>query len=71
MLRRILVAYREHGELIKQMEGSASEEERGALQREQERLLVRMESKEEQISKLCKHKLQVGLRNNYHFASIV
>ncbi|XP_014326150.1 centrosomal protein of 57 kDa-like [Xiphophorus maculatus] len=49
----------EHGELIKQMEGSASEEERGALQREQERLLVRMESKEEQISKLCKHKLQI------------
>ncbi|XP_043976569.1 centrosomal protein of 57 kDa [Gambusia affinis] len=49
----------EHGDLIKQMEASASEEERGTLQMEQERLLLRMESKEEQISKLCKHKSQI------------
>ncbi|XP_014871975.1 centrosomal protein of 57 kDa isoform X1 [Poecilia latipinna] len=49
----------EHGELMKQMEESASEKERGALQREQDRLLLRMESKEEQISKLCKHKSQI------------
>lgn len=71
MLRRILVAYREHGDLIKQMEASASEEERRTLQMEQERLLLRMESKEEQISKLCKHKSQVGLCSNYHFTSVV
>ncbi|XP_007549428.1 centrosomal protein of 57 kDa isoform X1 [Poecilia formosa] len=49
----------EHGELMKQMEESASEKERGALQRDQDRLLLRMESKEEQISKLCKHKSQI------------
>ncbi|XP_014860600.1 PREDICTED: centrosomal protein of 57 kDa isoform X1 [Poecilia mexicana] len=49
----------EHSELMKQMEESASEKERGALQRDQDRLLLRMESKEEQISKLCKHKSQI------------
>ncbi|XP_008423926.1 centrosomal protein of 57 kDa isoform X1 [Poecilia reticulata] len=49
----------EHSELMKQMEESASEKEKGALQREQDRLLLRMESKEEQISKLCKHKSQI------------
>uniref|UniRef100_A0A087XCR7 Centrosomal protein 57 n=1 Tax=Poecilia formosa TaxID=48698 RepID=A0A087XCR7_POEFO len=52
----------EHGELMKQMEESASEKERGALQRDQDRLLLRMESKEEQISKLCKHKSQFVLQ---------
>ncbi|XP_054884296.1 centrosomal protein of 57 kDa [Poeciliopsis prolifica] len=49
----------EHTELLRQTEKSISEEEREALQSEQARLLLRMESKEEQISKLCKHKSQL------------
>lgn len=42
------------------MERSVSEEKRKEFQREQERLLLKMERKGEQISKLYKHKSQVG-----------
>uniref|UniRef100_A0A3Q2D8L5 Centrosomal protein of 57 kDa-like n=1 Tax=Cyprinodon variegatus TaxID=28743 RepID=A0A3Q2D8L5_CYPVA len=42
-----------------QAEESISEEERKKLQREQERLLLRMERKGEQISKLCNCKSQI------------
>lgn len=46
--------------MIRQQEASVSEEERREVQREQERLLVKMEHKGEQISKLYKHLTQVG-----------
>ncbi|KAM4742598.1 centrosomal protein of 57 kDa isoform 2-T2 [Anableps anableps] len=49
----------ELGNLMRQVEDSVSEEERKELQMEQERLLLRMERKGEQISKLCKHKSQM------------
>ncbi|KAM4566765.1 centrosomal protein of 57 kDa isoform 1-T1 [Odontesthes bonariensis] len=49
----------EHDELLRQVEDSVSEEERKELQREQERLLLKMERKGEQISKLYKHKSQI------------
>lgn len=49
----------EHDELMRQVEDSVSEQERKELQREQERLLLKMERKGEQISKLYKHKSQV------------
>ncbi|KAM4589789.1 centrosomal protein of 57 kDa isoform 2-T2 [Fundulus diaphanus] len=49
----------EQGELVRQVEESVSEEERKALQREQERLLRRMERKGEQINKLCNYKSQI------------
>ncbi|KAM9733761.1 centrosomal protein of 57 kDa [Menidia menidia] len=49
----------EHGELMRQVEDSVSEEERKELQREQERLLLKMERKGEQISKLYKHRSQI------------
>ncbi|XP_013860693.1 centrosomal protein of 57 kDa [Austrofundulus limnaeus] len=49
----------EQDELMRQVEDSVSNEERKALQREQERLLLRMERKGEQISKLHKHKSQI------------
>lgn len=51
---------REQEELIRQQEASVSEEERREVEREQERLLVKMEQKGEQISKLYKHLTQVG-----------
>lgn len=51
---------REQDELMRQVEASVSEQERKDLQREQERLLLKMERKGEQISKLYKHKTQVG-----------
>lgn len=51
--------YREHDELIRQVEDSVSVQERKDLQSEQERLLLKMERKGEQISKLYKHKSQV------------
>lgn len=44
---------------MRQVENSVSTEERKDLQREQERLLLKMERKGEQIGKLHKHKLQV------------
>lgn len=50
---------REQDELMRQVEASVSEQERKELQREQERLLLKMERKGEQISKLYKHKTQV------------
>lgn len=53
---------REQDELIRQQEASVSEEERREVQREQERLLVKMEHKGEQISKLYKHVTQVGFK---------
>lgn len=53
---------REQDELMRQVEASVSEQERKELQREQERLLLKMERKGEQISKLYKHKTQVGFR---------
>ncbi|XP_071351850.1 centrosomal protein of 57 kDa [Trachinotus anak] len=49
----------EQDELMRQVEDSVSEQERGELQREQERLLLKMERKGEQISKLYKHKSQI------------
>ncbi|XP_012723518.2 centrosomal protein of 57 kDa isoform X2 [Fundulus heteroclitus] len=49
----------EQGELVRQVEESVSEEERKALQREQERLLRRMKRKGEQINKLCNYKSQI------------
>ncbi|XP_061576317.1 centrosomal protein of 57 kDa [Cololabis saira] len=49
----------EQDELRRQVEHSVSEEKRKELQREQERLLLKMERKGEQISKLYKHKSQV------------
>lgn len=52
--------YSEQDELMRQVEASFSEQERKELQREQERLLLKMERKGEQISKLYKHKTQVG-----------
>lgn len=44
---------------MRQVEASVSEQERKELQREQERLLLKMERKGEQISKLYKHKTQI------------
>ncbi|XP_044060090.1 centrosomal protein of 57 kDa [Siniperca chuatsi] len=49
----------EQDELMRQVEVSVSEQERKELQREQERLLLKMERKGEQISKLYKHKTQI------------
>ncbi|XP_040902671.1 centrosomal protein of 57 kDa isoform X2 [Toxotes jaculatrix] len=49
----------EQDELTRQVEDSVSEQERRELQREQERLLLKMERKGEQISKLYKHKRQI------------
>ncbi|XP_029026644.1 centrosomal protein of 57 kDa [Betta splendens] len=49
----------EQDELMRQVEDSVSDEERRELQREQERLLLKMERKGEQISKLLKHKTQM------------
>lgn len=51
---------REQDELMRQVEDSVSEQERKELQSEQERLLLKMERKGEQISKLYKHKTQVS-----------
>uniref|UniRef100_A0A3Q3IY58 Centrosomal protein 57 n=1 Tax=Monopterus albus TaxID=43700 RepID=A0A3Q3IY58_MONAL len=52
----------EQDELMRQVENSVSEQERRELQREQERLLLKMERKGEQISKLHKHKTLVGFQ---------
>ncbi|KAK2847230.1 hypothetical protein Q5P01_010229 [Channa striata] len=49
----------EHDELMRQVEDSVSNQERKELHREQERLLLQMERKGEQISKLNKHKSQM------------
>ncbi|XP_049431720.1 centrosomal protein of 57 kDa isoform X1 [Epinephelus fuscoguttatus] len=49
----------EQDELMRQVEASISDQERKELQREQERLLLKMERKGEQISKLYKHKTQI------------
>ncbi|KAM3875218.1 LOW QUALITY PROTEIN: centrosomal protein of 57 kDa [Diretmus argenteus] len=49
----------EQDELLRQVEFSVSEHERKELQRDQERLLLKMERKGEQISKLYKHKAQI------------
>lgn len=49
----------EQDELLRQAEASVSAQERRELQREQERLLLKMERKGEQISKLHKHKKQI------------
>ncbi|XP_035009375.1 centrosomal protein of 57 kDa isoform X3 [Hippoglossus stenolepis] len=49
----------EHDELMRQVENSVSDQERRELQREQERLLLKMERKGEQIGKLYKHKAQI------------
>lgn len=53
---------REQDELIRQQEASVSDEERREVQQEQERLLVKMAHKGEQISKLYKHVTQVGFQ---------
>lgn len=45
---------------MRQVEASVSQQERKELEMEQERLLLKMERKGEQISKLYKHKTQVG-----------
>ncbi|KAG7238730.1 hypothetical protein INR49_031246, partial [Caranx melampygus] len=49
----------EQNELMRQVEDSVSDQERRELQMEQERLLLKMERKGEQISKLYKHKIQI------------
>ncbi|XP_075956952.1 centrosomal protein of 57 kDa [Anarhichas minor] len=49
----------EQDELRRQVEASASDQERKELQREQERLLLKMERKGEQINKLYKHKTHI------------
>ncbi|MED6279781.1 hypothetical protein CHARACLAT_004293 [Characodon lateralis] len=49
----------EQGELMRQAGESISAEERKELQREQERLLLRMERKGQQISNLCNYKSQI------------
>uniref|UniRef100_A0A3Q2X152 Centrosomal protein 57 n=1 Tax=Haplochromis burtoni TaxID=8153 RepID=A0A3Q2X152_HAPBU len=49
----------EHDELMRQVEDCVFEQERKELRRVQERLLLKMERKGEQISKLYKHKSQV------------
>uniref|UniRef100_A0A3P8WHZ9 Centrosomal protein 57 n=1 Tax=Cynoglossus semilaevis TaxID=244447 RepID=A0A3P8WHZ9_CYNSE len=49
----------EHEELIRQVKNSVSELERRELQREQESLLLKMERKGDQISKLYKHRTQI------------
>ncbi|KAM9359828.1 centrosomal protein of 57 kDa [Symphorus nematophorus] len=49
----------EQDELMRHVEASVSEQERKELQREQERLLLKMERKGEQINKLYKHKTQI------------
>lgn len=53
------VCCREHDELMRQVEDCVFEQERKELRRVQERLLLKMERKGEQISKLYKHKSQV------------
>ncbi|XP_047450292.1 centrosomal protein of 57 kDa [Mugil cephalus] len=54
--------------LMRQVEDSVSEQERRELQREQERLLLKMERKGDQISKLYKHKSQIKkLRKEAHY----
>lgn len=50
---------REQDELARQLEDSVSDQERKELHREQERLLLKMERKGEQIHKLHKHRKQV------------
>lgn len=50
---------------MRQLEASVSAQERKELHREQERLLLKMERKGEQISKLYKHKTQVGSHTKY------
>lgn len=57
---RFVCVRREQDELMRQQEASVSDEERRGVQREQERLLVKMEHKGEQISKLYTHITQVG-----------
>uniref|UniRef100_A0A673AWP4 Centrosomal protein 57 n=1 Tax=Sphaeramia orbicularis TaxID=375764 RepID=A0A673AWP4_9TELE len=52
----------EQDELMRQVDDSVSEQERKELQREQQRLLLKMERKGEQISNLYKHKAQVRIR---------
>ncbi|XP_030008974.1 centrosomal protein of 57 kDa isoform X2 [Sphaeramia orbicularis] len=49
----------EQDELMRQVDDSVSEQERKELQREQQRLLLKMERKGEQISNLYKHKAQM------------
>ena len=56
----VYVICREQDELTRLVQDSVSEQERRELQREQESLLLKMERKGEQISKLCKHKTQVS-----------
>lgn len=55
----LCVCCREHDELMRQVEDCVFEQERKELRRVQERLLLKMERKGEQISKLYKHKSQV------------
>lgn len=56
---------REQDDLMRQVEDSVSEQERKELQSEQERLLLKMERKGEQISKLYKHKTQVSSHSKH------
>lgn len=59
-----MVIYREQDDLLKQLEASISDQQRKELHREQERLLLKMERKGEQISKLYRYKTQVGSLTN-------
>lgn len=47
--------------MTRQLEDSVSDQEIKELHREQERLLLKMERKGEQIHKLHKHRKQVGV----------
>lgn len=55
------VVGREQDKLAGQLEDCVSDQERKELHREQERLLMKMERKGEQIHKLHKHRKQVGV----------
>lgn len=57
---RVCLRGRERDELTGQVEASVTDQERKELQREQERLLQKMERKGEQINKLHKHRTHVG-----------
>lgn len=62
----LCVCCREQDELMRQLEDSVSKQERRELQKEQERLLMKMERKGEQIRKLRKHKAQVSCHTPAH-----
>uniref|UniRef100_A0A3P9DUB3 Cep57 centrosome localisation domain-containing protein n=1 Tax=Maylandia zebra TaxID=106582 RepID=A0A3P9DUB3_9CICH len=65
------VCCREHDELMRQVEDCVFEQERKELRRVQERLLLKMERKGEQISKLYKSQLQQSNGNELRVSTTV